>query len=147
MLEVQSDLFALDVDAYAHGCNAMGKMGAGIAKQFADRYPEMFKAYKAACDTKTVELGNVLPWRDPVSGRWIYNLITQFLPGPNADPVAIYRSLTIALDHARSNGVHKIGMPRIGTGIGGLSWQQAGAAISMAEQLVPDGPTVMVAFL
>jgi hypothetical protein len=36
------DLFANDMGAgvFAHGCNCQGSMGAGIAKEFRQRYPE-----------------------------------------------------------------------------------------------------------
>jgi O-acetyl-ADP-ribose deacetylase (regulator of RNase III) len=41
---VRGDLFdnAHHVQAFAHGCNCQGSMGAGIAKTFRSRYPEMY---------------------------------------------------------------------------------------------------------
>jgi hypothetical protein len=39
------DLFANDIGArvFAQGCNCQGSMGAGIAKGFWQRYPEIYK--------------------------------------------------------------------------------------------------------
>ena len=48
---VAGDLFANvhDVQAFAHGCNCQGSMGAGIAVTFRTRYPEMYEQYRALC--------------------------------------------------------------------------------------------------
>lgn len=48
---VSGDLFADEhcVQAFAHGCNCQGSMGAGIAKTFRARYPEMYEEYRRRC--------------------------------------------------------------------------------------------------
>ena len=48
---VSGDLFdnAYDAQAFAHGCNCQGSMGAGIAKTFRARYPEMYDEYSRRC--------------------------------------------------------------------------------------------------
>jgi hypothetical protein len=42
-------LLEAKVDALVNAVNVVGVMGAGIALQFRERYPEMFKAYARAC--------------------------------------------------------------------------------------------------
>lgn len=49
--EVNGDLIKLALSgkftAIAHGCNCYKTMGAGIAKQIAERFPNVFEADKA----------------------------------------------------------------------------------------------------
>ena len=44
------------IDIFAHGCNCLNRMGAGIAKTIKEKYPEMYKAdtvkYKSIEDQK-----------------------------------------------------------------------------------------------
>jgi len=48
-----------------HSCNASGVWGAGIAKQFATRYPKAFQEYKTWCDKYAEELvGSYIKIRD-----------------------------------------------------------------------------------
>jgi len=48
---VSGDLFAnaSSVQAFAHGCNCAGAMGAGIAVGFRTRYPAMYEEYRRRC--------------------------------------------------------------------------------------------------
>jgi O-acetyl-ADP-ribose deacetylase (regulator of RNase III) len=40
---------AYHAQAFAHGCNCQGSMGAGIAKTFKARYCDMFEEYRKRC--------------------------------------------------------------------------------------------------
>src|SRR5262245_45723785 len=74
---VAGDLFtnAHAVQAFAHGCNCQGSMGAGIATGFRDRYPAMYEQYRARCKAKPREfnLGDVWLWKAD-DQPWVYNL-------------------------------------------------------------------------
>ena len=54
------NLLDADVDALVNTVNTEGVMGKGIALQFKQAYPTMFRAYKAACKARGVHLGQVL---------------------------------------------------------------------------------------
>lgn len=117
------DLFdQRDVGAIAQGVNCMGRMGAGIAVLFRRRWPLMFMDYANECELGLLVLGGLHAWQDPETGTWVYNLASQHSPGPDARLPAIRHALTVAVRHAESNGVEAIGLPRIGAGIGGLTW-------------------------
>jgi O-acetyl-ADP-ribose deacetylase (regulator of RNase III) len=118
------DLFLSDADALAHGCNCQGVMGAGIAVQFKKRYPEMFKQYQEECRTKRFVIGSVLPYFAS-DGRLIFNLGTQKYPGACADLKAIQHCLDIITNYPvrKDETIHSIALPRIGCGLGGLSWK------------------------
>jgi len=117
---VDGDLFDLNLPALGHGCNCRGAMGAGIAVEFKRRYPEMYQAYRKLCLAGDFELGDVFVWT--ASAQVIYNLATQPVPKPSATLEAVEQSVQRALDDAEHRGIDRIGVPRIGAGLGGLSW-------------------------
>jgi ADP-ribose 1''-phosphate phosphatase len=41
-----------------HACNKQGMWGSGIAKQFADRFPESYEKYKIICGLPQLEVGD-----------------------------------------------------------------------------------------
>jgi O-acetyl-ADP-ribose deacetylase (regulator of RNase III) len=116
------DLFASGLPALAHGVNCRGVMGAGIAAQFRQRWPDMYESYRKRCAKAAMIPGDILPWKDG-SGLVIFNLATQQAPGPCAQPwmitAAIGRMITEAVHDFRFY-ITEIGLPMIGCGIGGL---------------------------
>ena|SRR5438128_2588784 len=136
---VTGDLFAnrFQVQAFAHGCNCQGSMGAGIAKTFRARYPAMYEAYRAKCLAQPHEfnLGDSFLWEEP-DQPWVFNLATQehYWRG-RASYEAIETALRAMQQQADTEHVQSIAIPRIGAGYGGLSWKKVRAII---EQVFGD---------
>ncbi len=119
---VKGDVFDQEVDAYAHGCNCQGVQGAGIAKQFRERFPMVYRTYKSLCDAGAFLPGQVYV-AGTESGKVVYSLATQLEPGPHANLEAVYHSLLYMEYHARTLfPLKSIAVPLIGCGIGGLDW-------------------------
>ena len=134
MREVEGSLLSVAErgEAFGHGCNCEGVMG-GLAAKVEQGWPAMAAVYRARCDDGTFTLGGVLPWLDEETGVWIYNLATQQRPGPDAKLEAIADSVRAAIDHAPKNGVRTIYLPRIGSGIGGLDWDDVRATLERVD--------------
>lgn len=132
---VEGDLFGLGLPAIGHGCNCVGAMGAGIATEFRGRWPEMYVAYRALCRSGRFRLGDVFPWDggDVV----VYNLATQPVPGPSATLDAIRTAVGRALEDASARGLARVGVPRIGAGLGGLAWPDVEAALRAVGDASP----------
>lgn len=47
---VNGDIFNCDADAILHQVNCQGVMGSGVAKQVREKFPTVFRYYKARCD-------------------------------------------------------------------------------------------------
>jgi O-acetyl-ADP-ribose deacetylase (regulator of RNase III) len=128
------DLFASGLPAIAHGVNCRGVMGAGIAVQFRQRWPDMYEAYRKQCLKGHLQPGDILAWRDVRTGAIIFNLATQDQPGACAQPwmitAAAGRMIAEAIPYFRITG---IGLPMIGCGIGGLD----PGGIELARALAP----------
>jgi O-acetyl-ADP-ribose deacetylase (regulator of RNase III) len=119
---VAGDLFAEPgLDALAHGCNCAGSMSGGIAVAFKKRWPNMHAEYARMCADGRFALGDVFAWRE--DDLVIFNLGTQDRPGPDATLGAIEDAVRRMIRLAPELGVTRIGLPRIGAGVGGLAWQ------------------------
>jgi len=51
--------------------NCVGVMGAGLAKQFADKYPELEKSYRQCCLDRSISIGHCV-LEDSSHGKFIY---------------------------------------------------------------------------
>lgn len=119
-------------DAIAHGCNAQGVMGSGIAKQIRDKFPQVYEAYKRAHSKHGLNPGECVRVKgnSPTLSLQVMNLITQQHYGRSgryASPEAIRKSLNTALSSLAFDfrpKVPTIGLPLIGCGLGGLDWEQ-----------------------
>ena len=75
--------FPNDINVIAHSCNTRNIMGAGIAKQIKDRYPEAYEADTKAYDTEYDKDGQYVHWLGKFSKaeindrKYIYNMYTQ----------------------------------------------------------------------
>ena len=145
MREVEGSLLSIAErgEAFGHGCNCEGVMG-GLAAKVERRWPAMAAEYRARCDDGTFTLGGVLPWLDEETLVWIYNLATQQRPGPDAKIEAIADSVRAAIDHAQTNGVRTIYLPRIGSGIGGLDWDEVRATLERVDADAAEVELVVV---
>lgn len=116
------DLFAFPADALAHGCNTLGKMNAGIAVEFRNRFPQMYLDYKKKCTEGRFQIGQGYIYKNP-STPHIINLATQ-------DRLHIARLEDIAsclawlAENQHFLGINSIVMPRIGAGLGNIPWSQ-----------------------
>lgn len=144
---VSGDLFAnrFKAQAQAHGCNCRGSMGAGIATDFRDRYPEMFAEYRRRCkaDPREFNLGDAFLWK--ADGRpWVFNLGTQEgVWRARASCEAIEAALASMRQQADREGIASIALPRIGAGYGGLSWRKVRAVV---EKVFADWPGTLYVY-
>lgn len=132
----QGDLFQAREIAIAHGCNTQGVMGAGVARLVRDLYPTVYNRYAASCYDGQFRVGTAQAlWADPerdAADRLVYNLGTQRHPGADATAWGIFLAFANMAEDARVRHIDDIAIPRIGCGIGGLTWPTVEAAINEA---------------
>ena len=110
-------------DVIVHGCNCFHEMMGGIAAQIAQRYPE---AVDADLRTEYGDDGKMGTYSVAFRGdQVIINGYTQYLPGPHADLDAI-RSVfeRLRINVLAEGETVSVGIPMIGAGIGGLTWDE-----------------------
>jgi hypothetical protein len=84
--ETTGDLFELGLPAIGHGCNTVGSMAGGIARDVKRRWPECYREYAERCRDGRFALGGFHAWEG--DGIVVYNLATQVRPGKDARPDA-----------------------------------------------------------
>lgn len=123
LIERVGDLFDYPGLAIGHGVNTQGVMGAGVAREFRDRYPEMFDTYRDLCRQGKLSPGEAMLYEVSAS-RVVCNLATQRFLGANALVSwvidAVKDAATSLIEHYHC---YELATCRIGCGIGGLEWE------------------------
>ena len=57
--EAHGNLLEADVDALVNTVNTVGVMGKGIAKEFKEIYPDMFRVYQGLCEREELTVGKL----------------------------------------------------------------------------------------
>lgn len=138
---VEGNVLDVETGIIVHGCNNKGVMGAGIALEIKNRFPEVFHAYKTA-ERSGLKLGSI-SFAEVVPGKKIIvNAVTQTLGGLDraVSYDAIADSFTNVLTFARTLQRHRnvsypILFPKIGAGLGGGNWNIISAIIDV---VIPD---------
>lgn len=141
VLFTKGDIFETGGKALALGCNCSGAMDAGIGVAFKKRWPAMFEEYRAHCADKRFHLGDVLVWSD--GEVTVYCLAIQEHWKAKAKLAALAKALRKMVQLAAAAGIDRVGIPRLGTGLGGLDW---GRAKSILEEVGNETPVILVVF-
>lgn len=147
VVHVVGDLLKSDEQFIAQGCNTKGAMGAGIAGSIARLYPEVERVYAAHCRTRDFIVGTcqaVTVDDVTVVRRTVFNLGTQRLPGADATYWGVMLSFGNLFEYCVAHGITRVGIPRIGCGIGGLDWNSVEWVINGIYDWVPNGPEIVV---
>lgn len=126
----KGDLLEAPEDIIAHGCNAVGGFGSGVAGQIAKKYPEAKYSYKNEHEYGSLQLGyiDVVTIRENLKvQKRIINCVTQqeYLPRGicHANYDAINECMLKVKRYAKAMGNLSIAIPKIGCGLAGGDWQ------------------------
>jgi O-acetyl-ADP-ribose deacetylase (regulator of RNase III) len=100
--------------------NCVGVMGKGIAKDFKDREPGMFAAYKRICNEGALEPGKLWLWQG--QRNWVLNFPTKIHWRNPSRLEWIEAGLQKFVAEYARRGIREIAFPRLGCGNGGLNW-------------------------
>ena len=107
--------------AFCNPVNLVGVMGAGLARQVRDRWPEAVPPYLRACRNGTLRAGRVLRFRTP-EGTWILQTPTKRDWREPSDLALVTSSIGALATEAAELGLESLAVPRLGCGLGGLAW-------------------------
>ncbi len=142
MIEIaKGNLLETPVEALVNTVNTQGIMGKGIALQFKQAFPEMFRDYEKACKAGEVRLGKVHVYDlGGLSGgpRWIINFPTKGHWRERSRLADIEAGLQELVATVRRLGVRSIAVPPLGCGHGGLNWADVRPRIEAAFAKLPD---------
>ena len=142
MIEItKGNLLKARAEALVNTVNTVGIMGKGIALQFRQAFPEMFRAYEKSCLAKDVRLGEVQVFDlgGLVGGpRWIINFPTKGHWKERSRDTDIEAGLEHLIATVRKLGIRSIALPPLGCGNGGLDWTDVLPRIKEAFNDLPD---------
>lgn len=117
---VRGDLFASGADVLVNPVNCVGVQGAGLARQFRDRFPELDAEYRAACRSGLLRLGNPVLSED---GRVLWFPTKQHYQ--DCSRIApITAGLVTLVERWGQDPDRSWAFPALGCGLGGLSWDE-----------------------
>jgi O-acetyl-ADP-ribose deacetylase (regulator of RNase III) len=125
------NLFESEAEALVNAVNTVGVMGKGIALTFKETFPENFRAYKAACAAKQVQLGRMFVTRraDAPGPKWIINFPTKDHWRNPSKMEWIVSGLHDLKRVIAENNIRSVALPALGAGNGGLDWSEVHSRI------------------
>jgi len=132
------DLFQSDAEAFVNTVNTKGVMGGGIALQFKQRYPDMYRKYRNACENDEVRVGfmHIVYWGGVP--EYIVNFPTKDHYINPSEMSYITTGLEDLVGQVRGLGIKSIAIPPLGCGLGGLDWNIVRPLIVEAFESLPD---------
>jgi O-acetyl-ADP-ribose deacetylase (regulator of RNase III)/uncharacterized protein YwgA len=112
----------------ANTVNCVGVMGKGIALEFKNRFPEMFKDYEQRCRRKEVMLGKPYLYRSLLP-PWVLNFPTKGNWRSVSNLEDIVQGLKYLIKYYREWGITSIAVPPLGCGNGQLEWRIVGPTL------------------
>ena len=105
--------------------NCVGVMGKGIAKEFKERYPDMFKEYAELCEQGNLQPGKPYYYQD-LLGNSIINFPTKKHWRSPSKLSYIVQGLKWFVDNYKELNISSVAFPPLGCGNGGLNWELVG---------------------
>jgi O-acetyl-ADP-ribose deacetylase (regulator of RNase III) len=145
---VRGNLLEASETVIAHGCNAQGKYGRGVALEIRNRYPAAYAAYERAFENGTLDLGTVV-WARHGNG-YVANCIVQPTYGFRGTGIHIdyealrscMRSINEVAKKAVQNPFDRVAMPLIGADRGGGNWRTISEIIE--QEMTDVRPVIYV---
>ncbi len=142
------NLLEAPVEALVNTVNTVGIMGRGIALQFKQAYPVMFRDYERACKAQELKLGrmHVFDLGGLAGGsRWIINFPTKSHWRGNSRMTDIESGLEDLVETVKKLRIRSIAIPPLGCGNGGLNWDEVRPRIEAAFAGLPEVRTLIYA--
>src|SRR5665648_79330 len=120
------DVLQSSAEALVNTVNCVGVMGRGVALQFKEAFPQNFKAYKYACDRNEVQPGRMFVHETGLvlNPKYIINFPTKRHWRGKSRIEDVAEGLVALRQEIVSRGIESVAMPPLGSGLGGLDWNQ-----------------------
>lgn len=119
---VAGSLFTSPAQVLVNTVNTQGVMGKGLALQFKQTYPEMFKKYQKFCEQGKIDIGVLWIYKTP--HKWVLNFPTKKHWRNPSKKEYIEIGLKKLTERFSELGIHSVAFPALGCGNGGLDWEK-----------------------
>ena len=118
---VVCDLLQSPARVLVNTVNTVGVMGKGIAKDFKQIYPDMFRQYQQICERHAFDIGDL--WLYKTTNKWVLNFPTKRHWRQPSQPEYIERGLSKFVEMYHIYGITSVSFPLLGCGNGELDWE------------------------
>lgn len=117
---IEGNIFISPAQVIVNTVNTVGVMGKGLALEYKNRYPDMFTAYRTACEKKQLKIGKLMLFYAP--DHWILLFPTKENWRHPSKLEYIESGLIKFKDKYADLQITSIAFPRLGCGNGELKW-------------------------
>lgn len=138
IIHTNDSIFDVPAQVILNPVNLNGVMGAGLAKQFKNKYPRMYLNYRHKCETGQFQLGQLHVHYLPISfvdtglTEIIVNFPTKINWRNDSDYGIIEEGLQALINFVNRKKIYSIAIPPLGCGHGKLN---SGSVQSLIEDL------------
>lgn len=127
---VNGNIFEDQSEAWVNCVNCVGKMGAGLAKQFSIQYPQMITDYQDYCNNNLLSPGGLHVWTTgDLIPKYIINFATKNHWNNPSQLEWIVAGLANLNQKIQELNIVSIALPGLGCNIGKLDWDDVKAEI------------------
>ncbi len=123
------NIFDSQTQTLVNTVNCVGIMGKGIAAEFKERYPAMYKDYVARCERGEIKPGVPYLFKESMFSPQIINFPTKSDWRAASRIQDIEKGLRILTEKYKEWGIESIAIPPLGCGNGQLLWEAVGPLI------------------
>lgn len=132
---IEGDIFDSPAQVIVNTVNTVGVMGKGLALSFKQRYPEMFAAYRTACEKHQLTIGKLMLWHAP--DHWLLLFPTKENWRHPSRIEYIEKGLNKFVNTYAERNINSIAFPRLGCGNGELNWTDVKPLMEKYLALLP----------
>jgi O-acetyl-ADP-ribose deacetylase (regulator of RNase III) len=117
---MNGNIFNSDCQTLVNPVNCVGVMGAGLAKQFKHKFPDVYIEYKNLCSKNLIKIGNpYLHKRKELP--WILSFPTKYHWKNDSNISYIENGLLYLVRNVKQWEIKSLALPKLGCGLGKLS--------------------------
>lgn len=132
---IVGNIFDSPAQVIVNTVNTVGVMGKGLALSFKQRYPEMFNAYRKACEKHQLTIGKLMIWYAP--DHWILLFPTKENWRNPSKLEYIEKGLMKFVNTYADKNITSIAFPRLGCGNGELNWDDVRPLMEKYLKILP----------
>ena len=128
---ISGNILGSELQAVVIPVNTLGIAGAGLARQWAIRYPAEVRVYITACKDKRLKVGGILPVLSSVDDHIFLCFPTKIAPQNRSELIWIEDGLSELKRLVPHLRIQSLAVPALGCGLGGLSWNDVKPLIAL----------------
>jgi O-acetyl-ADP-ribose deacetylase (regulator of RNase III) len=146
MRYIQGDIFSTPAKTVVNTVNTVGVMGKGIALAFKQKYPEMYRSYRKACEDGSFSIGRLMLYYGP--DYWVLSFPTKEHWRKPSKLEYIEAGLKKFVSTYAQKNISSIAFPHLGCGNGELAWDDVRPLMEAYLKKLPidvyiyEGPAV-----